>query len=128
MVLRCDKAACRRRASNGAMDESALGGRVRAALRAVLDPEIGESIVDLGLVERIEIRPAAVEVLLVSTSATCPMADLLVEDATLAVQQVLPDGLVAQVRLHSALRWTPARMDPQLRRHFGWQADDPETP
>lgn len=69
------------------MDERALTEQVRAALGEVLDPEIGESIVDLGLVERIEVRAGRVEVLLVPTSATCPMAELLVEDATAAVQR-----------------------------------------
>lgn len=127
MVLRCDKTARRRRASNPGMDELALAGQVRDALREVLDPEIGESIVDLGLVERIEIRPDRAEVLLVPTSATCPMADLLVEDATLAVQRALPGGFAVQVRIDADLRWTPARMDPLLRQHFGWQADEPDA-
>jgi len=127
MVLRCDKTARGRSASNRRMDERALTEQVRAALGEVLDPEIGESIVDLGLVERIEIRPCRVEVLLIPTSATCPMADLLVEDATAAVQRALPSGFVVQVRLDAQLGWTPARMLPALRRHFGWQGDEPDA-
>jgi metal-sulfur cluster biosynthetic enzyme len=110
------------------MDEPALTERVRAALREVLDPELGESIVDLGLVERIEVGPGRIEVLLIATSATCPMADLLVEDATLALQQALPGGLDIQVRLDADLGWTPTRMSPALRRQFGWPADAPDTP
>ncbi len=109
------------------MDEAALIDQVQAALRGVLDPEIGENIVDLGLVERVECRADRVEVVLIPTSATCPMADLLIEDATLAVQRVLPGGLAAQVRLDADLRWTPARMSATLRQRFGWQADAPDA-
>lgn len=105
------------------MDEAALIEQVRAALHEVLDPEIGESIVDLGLVERIEVRPAAVEVVLLPTSATCPMAGLLLDDATLAVQRALPGGIAVQARLDDMLSWTPQRMSPALRQRFGWPAN-----
>lgn len=110
------------------MPDPVLADQVQAALRDVLDPELGESIVDLGLVERIEPGPGRVEVVLIPTSATCPMADLLVEDATFALQQVLPPGIVAQVRLDDALAWTPARMSPALRQRFGWLADEAGDP
>ena len=107
------------------MDDPSLTHQVHAALRGVLDPEIRESIVDLGLVARIETGPGRVEVLLIPTSATCPMTDLLVEDAARAVARVLPAGLVAQVRLDAGLAWTPARMSPTLQQRFGWQTGEP---
>jgi len=94
---------------------------VLQALEGVLDPELGESIVDLGLVERIELGDARVAVVLIPTSATCPMAEVLIEDATDAVQRVLPAGWVAEVRLDFRVIWSPARKSQALQERFGWQ-------
>ncbi|MBL8349816.1 MAG: metal-sulfur cluster assembly factor [Burkholderiaceae bacterium] len=107
------------------MDTVALTARLRQALQSVLDPEIGESIVDLGLVERIDAAPGEqrLSVVLVPTSATCPMSDLLIEDATAAAEQALPGGWVADVTLDFSLPWSPARMSPALQQRFGWSAD-----
>lgn len=107
------------------MDTLALTERVRQALQSVRDPEIGESIVDLGLVERIAAAADAqrLGVVLVPTSATCPMADLLIEDATEAAEQALPGGWTVEVTLDYTLAWSPARMSPALQQRFGWSAD-----
>jgi metal-sulfur cluster biosynthetic enzyme len=93
--------------------------RILAALHEVLDPEVGESIVDLGLVERIELQPSQVNVTLVPTSATCPMTDAIVEQAIAAVQQLYPASEV-NVDIDWNAQWTPQRMSETLRRAFGW--------
>ncbi len=48
---------------------------VRDALRKVIDPELGGSIVDLGMVKKIEIDGGQVNVQLVLTAPGCPLAD-----------------------------------------------------
>lgn len=93
---------------------------LREALRAVRDPEIGESIVDLGLIERIELAPQRVALTLVPTSATCPMADVLIDDARSALVQACPVGTQIEVDLDWTLQWTPERLSPALRIRFGW--------
>jgi metal-sulfur cluster biosynthetic enzyme len=93
---------------------------VREALQSVLDPEIGESIVDLGLVLRIEITPARVQVVLIPTSATCPMSELLLEDATDAVHRACPAGTAVEVVLDWETTWGPERLSPALKSSFGW--------
>jgi metal-sulfur cluster biosynthetic enzyme len=93
---------------------------VRTALQAVLDPELGENIVDLGLVLRIEIAPARVHVVLIPTSATCPMSALLLEDATDAVQRACPLGTAVDVVLDWDATWGPERLSPALKSSFGW--------
>jgi metal-sulfur cluster biosynthetic enzyme len=110
--------------SNQRMESSELPDRVRTALQRVCDPEIGESIVELGLVERIELSDGRLHVVLIPTSATCPMADVLVEDTLAAVQPLLPPEVVAAVRLDFDIPWSPARMSPALQERFGWAEDD----
>jgi metal-sulfur cluster biosynthetic enzyme len=94
--------------------------RIRHALAGVEDPEIGHSIVALGLVDRIEVEPGQVHVTLIATSATCPMADVLVEQAADAVRRACPPNTEVDVEIDWEQAWTPERMDAALRRSFGW--------
>jgi len=93
---------------------------VRQALREVLDPEIGESILDLGLIQQIEISPQHVHVVLIPTSATCPMSDLLIEDSIKAVQRAYPDGVAVSVVFDWNATWDRHNMSPELQMRFGW--------
>ncbi len=93
---------------------------VRQALREVLDPEIGESILDLGLIQRIEISPQGVHVVLIPTSATCPMGELLVEDSIKAVQRYWPNGAAVSVVFDWDATWDRHNMSPELQKRFGW--------
>lgn len=97
-------------------DETTL----REALRAVRDPEIGESIVELGLVERIEVTPGHVHATLIATSATCPMADLLVEDTERALRAACAPGTEVTVTIDWDTAWDPQRLSPALKARFGW--------
>ena len=50
------------------------------------------NIVDLGLVYRIEAAPGIVRIDMTMTTAACPMADMIVEQARAAVAAIVPDG------------------------------------
>jgi metal-sulfur cluster biosynthetic enzyme len=89
------------------------------ALGQVVDPEICESIVELGLVERLQIEPGRIELVLVLTSPTCPMGDAIVDDAVQALQQAFPDREVAVSETHD-IDWTPQRMSAAARQRLGW--------
>jgi metal-sulfur cluster biosynthetic enzyme len=89
------------------------------ALGQVVDPEICESIVELGLVERLHIEPARIELTLVLTSPTCPMGDAIVDDATQALQQIFPDREVQVLETHE-IEWSPQRMSAAARKRLGW--------
>jgi len=52
---------------------------VRDALKELIDPEVGISIVELGLVREIGIENGDVEIRMVLTTPTCPLAGYLVE-------------------------------------------------
>ena len=93
---------------------------VMAALATVDDPEMGENLVDLGVVGAVRIDGASVAVTLIPTSATCPMADVMVDDALTAVQRVCPPGTTVDVQMDWDTEWSPDRLAPALRARFGW--------
>ena len=93
---------------------------VMAALATVDDPEMGENLVDLGVVGGVHIDGTSVAVTLIPTSATCPMADVMVDDALAAVQRACPPGTTVDVQMDWDTAWSPARLAPALRERFGW--------
>lgn len=101
-----------------------LHERLMQALRQVSDPELGENIVDLGLVERLRMQaePGCAALTLVPTSATCPMADEIIEAAGAAMRVLCPPGWVIEVEMDWELPWSPERLAPALRARFGWGA------
>lgn len=99
---------------------SALVDSVRDALRKVIDPEAGINIVELGLVYRIVEREGTVELDITMTSPTCPMGDMILDEAEQAVREVLPDGVTLELNLVWEPPWSPERMSDSARSHFGW--------
>jgi len=99
---------------------AALEARIREALHSVQDPEMGENIVDLGLLEGILIDDQGVQVTLIPTSATCPMADVILDDAQAAVEAVCPAGTRVEIDMDWEQVWSPDRLAPALRERFGW--------
>lgn len=97
-------------------DESAVWD----ALRTVLDPEVGENIVDLGLVYRVECLPAAVEVDLTMTTPACPAADSIAAEAEEAVRAACPEAAAVLVQVVFEPPWTPERVSENVKRRFGW--------
>lgn len=90
------------------------------ALAQVQDPEIGENLVDLGVLAGLTLQGQVLQVTLIPTSATCPMADVMLEDARQAVQRVCPPEIEVQVVMDWDSVWSPQRMAPALRERFGW--------
>jgi metal-sulfur cluster biosynthetic enzyme len=82
---------------------------VMQALGTVLDPELGMSIVDLGLVYGVRIRNGAVEVTMTLTTVGCPIHDVMPEWVRTAVMRV-PGVEVVDVTLTFEPRWTPDRI------------------
>jgi metal-sulfur cluster biosynthetic enzyme len=97
-------------------DESA----VRDALATVIDPEAGMSIVDLGLVYRVEVDATGITVDMTMTTPACPVADMLVAQAREAIAAVAPAGTPVDVRLVWDPIWNPSMMTGVAKDHFGW--------
>ncbi|MBK7194836.1 MAG: metal-sulfur cluster assembly factor [Myxococcales bacterium] len=101
------------------MAELSLSDRVRAALREVIDPEIGLDVVELGLVYGVEVDATDVTVHLTMTTAACPLGEQILEDATTRLQAIPGIGAV-QVELVWEPPWSPDRMSPAARELLGW--------
>ncbi len=87
--------------------------RVWAALAAVHDPEIPPcSIVDLGIVERVEVSGSQIEVDLLPTFAGCPALDVIEADVTAAIEAVA-GGRDVRLRFVYAPPWTSDRITEQ---------------
>ena len=86
------------------------------ALSGVNDPEIGVSIVELGLVYRAECNPEGIEVALTLSTPSCPLSEMLVEDMREALQRRFPHAPAIHVELVWDPPWTPDRMSDTARR------------
>jgi metal-sulfur cluster biosynthetic enzyme len=90
---------------------------VRAALRDVIDPELGLDVVSLGMVGDIEIDRGTATIDLRLTSMSCPFWTLFVDQAEAAVLEV--DGIeLVDVRFDRKHPWTPERMTEEARREL----------
>jgi len=81
---------------------------IREALRPVTDPEIGMSVVDLGMIREVVVEGDVVEVKMVLTAPFCPLADFITDQVRQAVAAV-PGVKGAKVTLLQE-RWDPSWM------------------
>ena len=79
------------------------------ALRPVMDPEIGMSVVDLGMIREIAITGDTVEIKMVLTAPFCPLAGLITEQVRQAAAHV-PGVKEAKVTLLDE-PWDPSWME-----------------
>ena len=93
---------------------------MREALREVEDPEAGMNIVDLGLVYGIEVSDTVVRIDMTMTTAACPMADMITDQARSVVAAIVAPGVGVDVQLVWDPPWTPDKMTGIAREHFGW--------
>lgn len=83
--------------------------QVLASLRSVIDPELGLSIVDLGLVYGVTIEGGRVGVTMTLTAPGCPLHDVLTDWARAAVAAI-PGVEGCEVALTFDPPWTPDRI------------------
>ena len=84
------------------------------ALKAVIDPEIGINIVDLGLVYDITISDGFAQVLMTLTSIGCPLSELLHQQVVLVLTQ-LPGIHGADVEFTFTPPWSTAMLSEEAR-------------
>jgi metal-sulfur cluster biosynthetic enzyme len=100
------------------MSEPLTAESARDSLRAVIDPEIYQNIVDLGLVYAVDVQPdQAVDVTMTLTTPHCPMGPQIIEN----VEKVLRSRGASAVTVHIVWQpmWTPDAMTDELKRELG---------
>jgi ring-1,2-phenylacetyl-CoA epoxidase subunit PaaD len=92
-----------------AVDEAA----VRAILRTVADPEIPSvSIVDLGMVERVEVNDGGIKVELLPTFVGCPAQEII---RATVIEALAPLGQPTNVGFSFRVPWTSDRISEHGR-------------
>jgi metal-sulfur cluster biosynthetic enzyme len=89
------------------------------ALKAVIDPELGINIVDLGLVYRAERIGNVVAVRMTMTTPSCPLGEMLLEEVRTALHETYPQAAQVSVELVWDPPWSAALMSPAARRQLG---------
>ncbi len=99
----------------------------RAALRNVIDPEIYQNIVDLGLVYGVEVTPEqAVAVTMTLTTPHCPLGPQIIENVEKELRAVGASAVTVDIVWSPP--WTPDAMTPELKRLLGIVPDEDEEP
>ncbi len=81
---------------------------LRDALRNVIDPELGMSIVELGLVRNINLQPDFAELTVIMTTPFCPYGPALLEQTRRAAESHLkkPVKIILGMEM-----WEPSMME-----------------
>lgn len=89
---------------------------VIAILSKIQDPELGFSIVGLGLVYHVAIKekPQRVTVLMTMTSPACPLQDYFVKTITTKLNEQYPDWEV-KVAITFEPRWSTEKISPEVK-------------
>jgi metal-sulfur cluster biosynthetic enzyme len=109
------------------MNDQLTAEACRDYLRAVIDPEIYQNIVDLGLVYGVEVQPdRTVDVTMTLTTPHCPMGPQIIEN----VEKTLMGHGAESVRVHIVWdpMWTPDAMTEELKRELGILPAEDEEP
>lgn len=95
----------------------------REALKQVIDPEIYQNIVDLGLVYGIEVTPEdAVVVTMTLTTPHCPLGPQIIENIDRVLKAEGATGVDVNIVWEPA--WTPYSMTMDLQRQLGIIEDE----
>ena len=92
---------------------------LRNALHDVLDPDLGMSLVDLGLVYRVCLDGTVARVLMTLTTRACPASEVMIEGVRRRLSR-FPGVTSVEVEITFDPPWTPARISPAGRVQLGW--------
>jgi metal-sulfur cluster biosynthetic enzyme len=85
---------------------------IRSALETVMDPEIGLSVVDLGLIREVHVLADRTHIRMMLTTPFCPYAPQLMEEVKQATMGVVPQPCEVEIMPDA---WSPQLMpDPGL--------------
>ncbi|WP_035716271.1 metal-sulfur cluster assembly factor [Azorhizobium doebereinerae] len=88
----------------------ALDPELLSCLEDVLDPEVGLSVVDLGLVYRASRSTDAVDVAISLTTRACPLGEMILDDIRERISERFGEVKVVNASLVWDPPWTPDRI------------------
>lgn len=94
--------------------------RVYSALKTVIDPEVGENIIDLGLVYGIEVQNGIARITFTMTSYACPMSEMVTEEIDEKVSKAIEPSITLDLNLVWEPAWDPAMICESTKQKLGW--------
>jgi metal-sulfur cluster biosynthetic enzyme len=88
------------------------------SLKGVMDPELGWSVVDLGLIYETKINGGNVHIKMTLTTPMCPLASMIVDDVKGNISR-LKGVRNVEVELVWDPPWSPKRLSPQAKKTLG---------
>jgi metal-sulfur cluster biosynthetic enzyme len=100
-------------------EDETLAAGVREALRMVIDPELGENVVDLGLIYQVSVgHDGTAQIEMTTTTRACPATGYL-KDAVQTAAWIVPGIHHVDIRLTYEPSWTSEMMNANARRRLG---------
>lgn len=96
------------------MDKKLEG--VHAALRSVVDPEIGMNVMELGLIRDVQITDENAHIMMIMTTPFCPYAPQLLEQTRRTAQDFL--GVPTTIEMGMEM-WDPSMMEEGAASDWG---------
>jgi metal-sulfur cluster biosynthetic enzyme len=93
---------------------------IRELLRAVIDPELGLDIVELGLLRGVSVHDGAAHIVFTVTTPACPLANY-IEDEIRACLWQLPDLEEVAIEVEYEPAWRPEDMSDDAKAALGWE-------
>ena len=87
------------------------------SLRTVIDPELGENIVDLGLIYEVAVHNGLARIVMTTTTPGCPAASVL-KDAVRLLAATVPGIVKVDVRLTYEPPWRPEMINDMAKRRL----------
>lgn len=89
---------------------------LRESLRAVVDPEIGMNIIELGLIRQVDIQDENAHITMIMTTPFCPYAPQLLEQTRRTAQDFL--GVPVTIEMGMEM-WDPSMMEDGAANDWG---------
>ncbi len=100
------------------MNPDEIKSKILYALKFVTDPEIPISIVDLGLIRKMEVEDSKVYVKVVLTAPGCPYSAMILQQVEEGIKAAIPELQEVKVELEVFPPWTPFEMTEQGKEQF----------
>ena len=97
-------------------DATASEEQVKTALRNVFDPELGMSVMELGLIRKLDFQPDLTEITMLLTTPFCPYGPALLEQVRRAAEKAT--NKPARVTMAMEM-WDPSMMEGGAPKEWG---------